>query len=337
MIQSMVLRGRRDNLYIVRSFPFYRMEKRGKEVVFFFVVVVIMLSYGAEATHQSVTVTLEPADSDPIFVGETFNVNVMLNVPAETTNSRLYSALLKFVEGPRADFQSSGLLTSNIFDPLEQNAISFGLWVMDGDGGGRPFTLTTTPQRLGTIPLKALQVGQLDVALSGKAGANVLEQSSGVGKIPAHYYTISPLVVNVNIRDHVCGDGIVSGTESESTCCIDTGCSTATDICSTTATLPGGQCLADIDGDTIPDVDETLACRGTPSGYAVFTSGGLRGCLIGDIDADGDIDSDDIATFISVYNARGSGTPPGAADLDQNTNLDSDDIAKFIFHYNRRP
>ncbi len=338
MIRPISVQKLRSNLYIVRSFPFSRMEKRGKDLIFISLSLVVMLAFGVSATDQTVTVTLEPADSTPIFVGDTFDVKVMLSVPAETVTPNLYSSLIKFQKGSTANFRSPGLLDSDIFNPLEQNGLVFGLWTMDGDSGGTPFTLTSTPQRLGTIPMTALRSGQLDVSFNAKAGSVVFEQSPFIPKVaPPHYYSIAPLVVNVNIRDHQCGDGIESGTESERTCCIDTGCSDLSSICSTTGN-PNGQCLADADGDGIPDDEEGESCRGTPSGYAIFASGGLRGCLIGDIDVDGDIDPDDISQFIYVYNhLRDAPGRPPAADLDQDLLLGPDDISEFIFHYNRRP
>lgn len=110
------------------------------------------------------------------------------------------------------------------------------------------------------------------------------------------------------------------------------------DLCPATSASTTNGCppTIDIDDDDIDDNGELLICQNTPPGYAVLTLGEYAGCLRGDIDVDGDIDSNDIATFISVYNHREGGFAI-PADLDENNVLDSDDIAQFIFAYNHRP
>ncbi len=113
-------------------------------------------------------------------------------------------------------------------------------------------------------------------------------------------------------------------------------------VCSPGDNCVGGNCQTpasgDTDGDGVKDLSEHTNCQNTPTGYKdnVYTTGSLAGCIIGDVDINEKIDSDDIATFVAEYNGRSDGFAD-AVDLNQDNSLTSDDIAVFIDKYNKRP
>lgn len=303
-----------------------------KKRPFISIVVIVLMSLSALATHP-LTVTVQSSQGT-IFVGDDFNVDILLGLPEG--ENKLYGSTLRLIkQGDTVNFGTGSTLSSDIFNPLEQNFKSSStVWLMDGDGQGNSFTLGTTPRRLGTIPLTAANSGTVAFSL----GLSTLVQEIDDEGSPIHQYTATLAVDTIEVRAHQCGDSIVSGTETQESCCVDAGCP-AGNICDTSGNADG-ECQADADGDTFMDNQERQECRTTPPGFDptswLYTSGDLRGCIIGDIDVDSDIDADDIAGFIAEYNGRSDGYA-AAANLNQDTNLNSDDIALFIQQYNDRP
>ncbi len=70
----------------------------------------------------------------------------------------------------------------------------------------------------------------------------------------------------------------------------------------------GGDCNLEIDADCdgVDDDDDIhVACQNTPPGKAVYPAGNDNaGCMLGDIDANGAVDGDDLYDFLGLFNVR---------------------------------
>ncbi len=356
-----------------RGMVYKMVYKRGLVTFFLALVLTLLLSFSVLATHQTVNIRVTPIESGPIFVSEEFDVNVLLSVPEEQIpegqpGNPLYGATLNlFIEEDQIAYRgNAGSTTSDIFDGLESNELApNGInWIMDGPTSteaGTQFTLTMTPTRLGTIPLRATQVsgpGQLNI---NSFASSIVQDLSDGGE---HLYTIAYTQDSITVHEHQCGDSFISGTEecdngqanSDTTAnacrtsCVNPSCGDGVvdngEGCDDGNSANGDGCspscaTEDADQDGVNDGLENAQCTATPTGFTVadnnvYATGDLAGCIIGDIDLNQLFNSNDISAFIFEYNHRDDGFV-AAADLTQDTALNSNDISTFIFSYNHRP
>ncbi len=120
------------------------------------------------ATH-TLTVGVETVPAT-INVDNEFDLNVFLSVPSGTADLWSAKLVLTKTDATSANFDfvslSSPNLASSVFNPLTQNGLSLGNWVMEGDNGfTSSFQLGTTKTLLGKVRVKAKAAGELGLAL----------------------------------------------------------------------------------------------------------------------------------------------------------------------------
>ncbi len=209
-----------------------------KSATIIIIVFLIVLSSVALANHEEMTITVTPVPAEAS-VGDSVMLNIYLNVPQEG-DFPLYIVKLGVANTERITFNNDPNVPSLVssigeFNPLEQNALSGKNWVMEGDGEGHTYSLTTNPVLLGSIPVVASLPGEGDaLSLVG----NKLIRTPGRPGVPEVKYRVTalhqtPLTVLCAQNDQ-CGVGGQCNVES-------------------------GICSVDTDGDGVSDEDEEAA------------------------------------------------------------------------------
>ena len=241
-----------------------------------------------------IDVFIEATDADLSLLASAYALRIL----SDDVNTEIFTFSTHSPTNKETDFFSGSLEFNNPHSDHVNGDNFYGWHISDTISPAESLPISPNKVKVGTIKGKALNAGSVNLYLemdSDNWGDSLSGVRYGPGGPSVSYHPLStePEMFLLTIQGHVCGDGVMTGTEDSESCCADAGCldgfacSAITDSCS-----------LDSDGDEIADDEDNCPDVSNPD-QADSDDDLLGNACDDDGDNDGVADDDDNCPLVA--------------------------------------